>query len=112
MIIVLVLGALTFGGIKLFPEIKYASDYRKANLSDKLILKYSRYVRRHKRRNKGFSDKMNYSDQMDYLMPYSGSERSKIVDILERAGFSNKEILKSEFDYAMAKLAEIFKKKK
>jgi hypothetical protein len=43
---------------------------------------------------------MNYAEQLEYLMPSSERDREKMLDIMERAGFSKHEITSSEFEYA------------
>ncbi|MBO4592395.1 MAG: transglutaminase domain-containing protein [Eubacterium sp.] len=110
-LIILFGGAMFYFGLRLYPEFKYAVDYRRAGLNDKLILKYSRFVRRKKKKDESFRDKMNYSDQMDYLLPYSESARDRMKDILERAGFSKHEISEEEFGFADQTVEELKKKK-
>ena len=79
---------------------------------DKLILKYARFVRKKKKKDDDFKGKMNYSDQMDYLLPYSESTRERMKDILERAGFSRNEITESEFNFADSTVEELKKASK
>ena len=55
---------------------------------------------------------MNYSEQMNYLIPGSENDRVRMIDILERAGFSNKEISQQEFEYADKQVEQLFAKKK
>lgn len=105
-------GVLFYAGLKAYPEFKYAVDYRNAGLNDKLILKYARFVRKKKKKDDDFKGKMNYSDQMDYLLPYSESTRERMKDILERAGFSRNEITESEFNFADSTVEELKKASK
>ena len=97
---------------KMYPDFRYAIDYRNAGFNDKLILKYSRCVRKWKKKDVGFKNKMNYSEQMDYLLPYSESTRERMKDILERAGFSKTEISEGDFNFADTTIEEIAKKQK
>ena len=94
------LGFIVFVFIKLYPEIKYRIDYSKAGPSDKLILKYMRYVSRRKKKDASFREKMNYTEQIEYLLPDSETEACRMTDILERAGFSNREISEEDYGYA------------
>ena len=105
-------GVLFYVGLKIYPDFRYAIDFRNAGFSDKLILKYSRCVRKWKKKDVGFKNKMNYSEQMDYLLPYSESTRERMKDILERAGFSKIEISEGDFNFADTTIEEIAKKQK
>ena len=105
-------GVLFYVGLKIYPDFRYAIDFRNAGFSDKLILKYSRCVRKWKKKDVGFKNKMNYSEQMDYLLPYSESTRERMKDILERAGFSKTEISEGDFNFADTTIEEIAKKQK
>ena len=79
--------------------------------SDKLIMKYSRLLAKKRKKDAALREKMNYNEQMDYLLPFSVSDRDKMKDILERAGFSKKGISESEFRYANEMVEKIFAKK-
>ena len=105
------IAVLVFVCIKLWPNVQYSIAYSKAGVSDKLILMYSRKVKKKKKKDKKFEDKMNYSEQLEYLMPFDEPGRQKLGDILERAGFSNREISKEEFDTATRMVDEVFSKK-
>ena len=111
-IALLILGVFVFVGIKLAPEFVYARNYRRAGLSDKLILKYSRLVKKRKKKDVEFKKQMNYTEQLQFLIPYSESKRNRLIDILDRAGFSNKEISRSDYDFADEAIEDIFAKKK
>ena len=106
------LGLILFGLRKLWPYIKYKIEYSKAGISDKLILKYTRYIKKKKKKEKLLRDKMNYTDQLRFLMAGDAAGREKLGDILERAGFSDKEISSQEFEYADQQIENIFSKKK
>ncbi len=107
-IVLFVLGIIVYIGIKVYPEIKYAYDYKRAGRSDKLILKYSRYIRKLRKKNPGLGSKMNYTEQMNYLIPSDEERQQKMTDILERAGFSNKEIDSQEYLYADEIIEKIY----
>ena len=87
-------------------------DYKKAGLSDKLILKYSRYIRKNKKKNEALRKCANYSEVMTLMLPFSEPERFRMIDILERAGFSRNEISNEDFVFADGTLEQIFAKKK
>jgi hypothetical protein len=103
-----ILGIFAYIGIKLYPEIKYSIDYKKAGPSDKLILKYSRYLRKLRKKNPMLREKMNYTDQMEYLIPSDEAKRLRMTDILERAGFSNREIDSGDYSFADEVIEDIY----
>ena len=103
-----ILGIFIYIGIKLYPEIKYSVDYKRAGPSDKLILKYSRYLRKLKKKNPMLREKMNYTDQMAYLIPSDEAKRLRMTDILERAGFSNREIDSGDYSFADEVIENIY----
>ena len=112
MIVLIVLAVLVFIFLKLLPDIRYHMDYKKAGLSDKLILKYSRYIRKNKKKNEALRKCANYSEVMTLMLPFSEPERFRMIDILERAGFSRNEISNEDFVFADGTLEQIFAKKK
>ena len=54
---------------------------------------------------------MNYAEQLEYLMPTSERDREKMLDIMERAGFSRNEISESEFKFANEIIDNLIAKK-
>ena len=99
-IILVILAIIAYIIYRLYPEIKYHLDYQKAGPADKLILKYSRFIRKRRKKDVSLRGKMNYSEQMDYLIPGSENDRVRMTDILERAGFSRNGISQDEFRFA------------
>ena len=109
----LALAVLVFVFFKfLWPEMNYKIKYSKAGLSDKLILKYMKLLKKKRKKDEGLRTKMNYTEQMGYLLPYSESKRVRMIDILERAGFSKREISSEDFKFADEIVEELFKAKK
>ena len=96
--------------IKIWPSINYKIQYSKAGLSDKLILRYSLFVKKKRKKDKWFRTRMSYEEQMDYLIGFSVKDRDRMVEILNRAGFSNHEISQGEFNFAMSMLDDFFKR--
>ena len=96
---------------RLYPEIKYHVDYGKAGPADKLILKYSRFIRKRRKKDITLRKKMNYSEQMNYLIPGSENDRVRMIDILERAGFSRNGISSADFNYADSVLESLMQSK-
>jgi predicted nucleic-acid-binding protein len=92
--------------------------YRKANYSDKLVIKYNSLLKGIKRRER-FANKedsiyehINYNTQLRYMaakgyINISSEELEEYIKILERAGFSDRIITKEEFE----KVLEGLKKK-
>lgn len=72
----------------------FVVNYNRATINDKLIMKYSAKCKRLRRFNKEFAGKYNYRDQVEYF----GYGNDNIIDILEKAGFSNKEISMEEYE--------------
>ena len=54
-------------------------------------------------------EKVNYSEQMDYLIPSDEKKRNRMKDILERAGFSRNDISMDDYTYADGVVEDIFK---
>lgn len=107
---VLFLAASLFIFLKIWPSINYKIQYSKAGLSDKLILRYSLFVKKKRKKDKWFRTRMSYEEQMDFLLGFSVRDRDRMVDILNRAGFSNHEISQGDFDFAMSMLDDFFKR--
>ena len=105
------LAILIFVFLKIYPTIKYRVKYSKAGYSDKLIMKYSRLLAKKRKKDVTLREKMNYSEQMEYLLPFSENDKIKMGDILERAGFSKQEISADDFNYANEMVEKIFAKK-
>ena len=105
------LAILIFVFLKIYPAIRYRVKYSKAGYSDKLIMKYSRLLAKKRKKDATLREKMNYSEQMEYLLPFSENDKTKMGDILERAGFSKQEISADDFNYANEMVEKIFVKK-
>lgn len=113
--------ALGFLYIKGRPALEYRRAFAKAGLSDKLILRYQREVAKRKKKDPAFRSKMNYREQVEYLQRIPANEMGetnrdcpkglslkdlslesqRLVDILTRAGFSNKEISEEDYNFAL-----------
>lgn len=95
----------------------YVIRYSRAGTNDRLVMKYAAFCRRLARRDKEFGKLLNYSEQVEYIAAKTDIEPLKtdcryeeqgnkpektrqIIEILEQAGFSNREI--SEDKYEMA----------
>lgn len=82
----------------------YLIRYSRAGINDKLVIRYSGYRRRLAKRNKEFAKLLNYREQVEYIFATIENQNiikiktEQIVDILERAGFSNKEISVSDYE--------------
>lgn len=89
----------------------YVVRYSRAGINDRLVMKYTSFRKRLARRDKKFSALRNYREQVEYIsLKAAGGLQSadveyheissRIIDILERAGFSNKEISADEYNIA------------
>jgi hypothetical protein len=104
---------MVFKGYRiLVVNIKYA----KSDRNDKLIIRYSELCRRLCRKEKAFGCCHNYSDQLSFISERNaaaGINLSETVplgeleDILERAGFSGKEISQQELEKALGWLKKL-----
>lgn len=80
--------------------------YSHANRSDKLILRYMEYIRKISKKNKGLTRMVNYQEQLAWLAAHgfwtdTHQEIMECIRILERAGFSEREISEEEFKTVM-----------
>jgi transglutaminase-like putative cysteine protease len=106
-IIFMILAFMVFKGGKVIAvNIKYV----KSDRSDKLIIRYSEFCRKLSRREKEFKNCHNYSEQLSFICGKNASvginisetvSLDEFEDILERAGFSGKEISQEELDMAL-----------
>lgn len=109
----LLLLLLVFGGRKLAYYILFLIHFNQANINDKLIMKYSLIVKR-KKRNKTFAKMYNYEDQIKCLIElykereqklemirYLQDNQAQVVDVLDRAGFSNQMISQEEYTFVL-----------
>ncbi|SEF78824.1 Transglutaminase-like superfamily protein [Eubacterium ruminantium] len=104
-LIIVVLAAAAFGIVKLYPFVKYKIEYKKAGTSDRLIMKYMRFIKKLKKKDKDFDSRINYEEQLDYLrksgkMTCTEADKARLLDILSRAGFSGKDISIEDFNFA------------
>ena len=93
--------------IKLILWFAYLVRVARSNPSDKLIISYQRRCDRRRRRDKEFRNKLNYSQQVEYVIE-ADTEKSheKVIAILEKAGFSQDIISQEEYDYALSWIKE------
>lgn len=69
----------------------------RADINDRLIMRYSWYCNRLRKRYKEYRGLINYHDQIIWVAGES-EDAEHIIDILERAGFSNHSITKQEYN--------------
>ena len=107
----LVLGFVAFILITKGKEyVKIFIIYKKSNTNDRLIIKYSQFIKRHRKRDKLLRTKINYEEQINHLFDmYSQNDKVKekistfdknrIIDTLEKAGFSSEMISMEQYEY-------------
>lgn len=100
-VVLLILAVLTAIFAK---RMIYFARCKNAGINDRLIMKYSAYYKKMCRKDKELKKKINYSEQIHYLIQKKNNADSgifetgeMIISILEKAGFSNVSI--SEEDY-------------
>ncbi len=87
--------------------IVFVCRYNKADINTKLIIKYHSFIKKKTKKNKELLSLYNYSDQLTML--YDNDDELKVlIDILNKAGFSNVLINDKEFSYCM----NFFKKRR
>ncbi|MCR5212997.1 MAG: transglutaminase domain-containing protein [Eubacterium sp.] len=94
------------------PDIRFRTAYSRAGLSDKLILRYSKELKKREKKDIKLKNKVNYREQMEYLLSTNEKGRLRMIDILERAGFSKREISQEDYSFAEETFDLIFNKKK
>lgn len=113
LIIVLVSPAIWYGFMRLCSDMKYRRAFAKADRSDRLILYYQRQADRLRKKNSGFRKCVNYSEQLSYISPEMPSqEKSRLVEILDRAGFSPAGLTEDEYEWAMNELGQNSRKRR
>ena len=81
--------------------IIYRVKYFRADLNDKVIMNYTKFLKKKRRKYKELRNKINYKDQLECMkqlsiIKASDNEYEKLLDILNKAGFSNSQISKEE----------------
>ncbi len=100
----------------------YVIRYKKSGINDRLIMRYASAGKRYARKHKDFKERINYREQIEYIteqrikldekeknQPVGKDETVKVIDILERAGFSNQEITEEEYMQAVAWIQQTMK---
>ncbi|MBR3042698.1 MAG: transglutaminase domain-containing protein [Eubacterium sp.] len=104
-IIAIAAAVMVFTFIFFRPTIVYVYKYAGAGRNDRLILKYMRFIRKEKRKDKDFRDKMNYETQLEYLrksgkMTCTDDDAARLLNILNKAGFSKETLSEDDFSFA------------
>lgn len=76
--------------------------YWRASINDRLILKYTAYLRKNRKKYPLLKEKLNYWEQLSYLAEVEQvleEHKEDMITILEKAGFSNRSITPEEFQY-------------
>lgn len=76
----------------------FVFKYRRSDINSRLIIRYHYWIKKISRRNKLMSDMFNYHDQIEITMAEE-NDKDKLINIMEKAGFSNKNVTKEEFDF-------------
>ncbi len=100
----------------------YVIRYKKSGINDRIIMRYASAGKRYARKHKDFKEKINYREQIEYIteqrvildekegnQPVGKDETVNVIDILERAGFSNQEITGEEYVQAAAWIQKMMK---
>ena len=82
--------------------------YRKADINTKLIMRYHRFIKAISNKH-DLKQAYNYKDQICAVE--SDEDMTKLISLLEKAGFSDKEITAEEFDYCMKQMKMLKKKR-
>jgi transglutaminase-like putative cysteine protease len=113
LLLLVLVGFMAFKGYRvILVNIRYA----KSDRNDKLVIRYSEFCRRLSKREKTFANCHNYSDQLGFISDKNAAAGINIAetvpldeleDILERAGFSGREISEEELDKALEWLKKL-----
>lgn len=98
----------------------YVIRYHKAGINDRLIMRYASAGKRYGRKNKAFKEKINYREQIAYILAHrtaqeeniqrgGENEAERIICILERAGFSECNISEEEYRETVAWIKQTMK---
>lgn len=113
MILVLASPLIWIGMKSLYSDIRYRRAFAAAGSSDRLIMHYQRQTERRRRRDKEFSRRVNYEEQLLYLYPDMASEdRQRLKDILDKAGYSPHGLSDEEYEWAMNELGQSSRKRR
>lgn len=98
-VIVFALLVLVYFGIR---EGKKIHCYLTGNRSEKLMIRYRRFIHRVSRKDKELKMQKNYEEQITYLagtgmLKLSKEDMEECVRILNKAGFSGKELTETEY---------------
>ena len=89
--------------------VVYRIRYYRASINDKIIMKYTSYLRKKRRKYVELRGKMNYKEQIECLMNngdinISEEEALEVINILDRAGFSKENLRKKELELLKEKI--------
>lgn len=91
--------------IRLVILIRLMLRFACADINDRLIMRYTWYGKRYRRRYKEYRSLLNYHEQIMWIDGY-GEQTHMIIDILERAGFSNRDISEEEYKMVISWMRE------
>ena len=88
--------------------IKAFLAYFRADINTRLIMRYHSFIKKASKKNALYKA-YNYKDQINAIG--DGKDDSKLISILERAGFSDKEISEEEFTYCLSRFKQLKKRR-
>lgn len=111
--IVILFILIVFAG-SLVPVVRYRVRYSRSDRSDRLILEYTKKLRRRERQDRDLRHMKNYRSQIEYMcengmLVLSDEDRRTFFDILQKAGFSRTGINGEEYKKARSIIKEIKK---
>ena len=113
----MIVGALIFLGIRVMPVAKYYYKYSVSDDTERLILSYSRLIRKLEKKDKTMKSMINYRTQVDHIISnYDTGDKfwnkDILTDILEKAGFSGKKAEASSIGYVKGFIDSVKRKNK
>lgn len=122
LLVIVLLAVLAALAVRGGHVLVYVIRYKKSGINDRLIMRYASAGKRYARKHKDFKEKINYREQIEYIAeqgmefdekektkPVGKDETASVIDILERAGFSNQEITEEEYAQAVAWIQQTMK---
>lgn len=91
--------------IRLAILIRLTLRFLSADINDRLIMRYMWYGKRYRLRYKEYRSLLNYREQIMWI-DGDDEQTRRIVDILERAGFSNRDISEEEYKLVISWMRE------
>ncbi|MCI5502062.1 MAG: transglutaminase-like domain-containing protein [Lachnospiraceae bacterium] len=91
---------------RIIKYVSYFVRYISGSINEKIIIRYNRYIQKIGHRNKGIKECINFREQVEWLVSHdiislSDEEKSRMISILEQAGFSDRQIEGDDMEWVI-----------